>query len=173
MRPGLSLPAVLLFVLALLTAVDQRPSRGEVSPADSSRMEFDFWIGDWDLSWADGGKGTNRISKRLDDRVVIEEFDGAPGTPLKGMSVSVFDTLLWKWRQVWVDNSGGYLDFIGGRVDGKMVLQRSAEREGKPILQRMVWYGIARDSLEWNWERSEDGGGTWTVLWKIHYRRKG
>ncbi len=40
------------------------------------------------------------------------------------------------------------------------------------VLQRMVWYDIMQDSLQWNWERSEDKGKTWTVLWKIKYTRK-
>jgi hypothetical protein len=36
----------------------------------------------------------------------------------------------------------------------------------------MVWYNIASDQLDWNWERSEDEGTTWTILWQIHYQRK-
>jgi hypothetical protein len=53
-----------------------------------------------------------------------------------------------------------------------MVLQRTATINGKQMLQRMVWYEIMKDSLQWNWERSEDAGKNWTVLWKIKYTRK-
>ncbi len=28
------------------------------------------------------------------------------------------------------------------------------------------------DSLDWSWERSDDGGKSWKVLWRIHYERK-
>ena len=44
--------------------------------------------------------------------------------------------------------------------------------DGQTFLQRMVWYAITADSLEWNWERSNDDGDTWRVLWQIHYRRQ-
>ncbi|MEP7102255.1 MAG: hypothetical protein ABI781_17230, partial [Burkholderiales bacterium] len=40
---------------------------------------FDFWLGDWQLSWlnADGSKGTgrNRITKILDGAVIQEDFE--------------------------------------------------------------------------------------------------
>jgi len=44
--------------------------------------------------------------------------------------------------------------------------------EGKPIKLRMVWYNIAADELDWNWEKSEDAGQTWAVLWQLHYTRR-
>jgi hypothetical protein len=37
----------------------------------------------------------------------------------------------------------------------------------------MVWHNIGKDSLDWNWERSDDGGRTWKALWKTHYARRG
>ncbi len=137
--------------------------------------QFDFWIGEWDLSWTgeDGTKhnGTNIISKILGDCVIQENFN-APGMSFRGMSVSVFDSKSGKWKQTWVDDAGGYLDFMGEYRDGRMVLQRVADPDGKPFLQRMIWYNISADTLDWNWERSDDNGATWRVLWNIHYSRK-
>ena len=134
--------------------------------------QFDFWLGDWDLTWGEAGKGTNRITAVLDNRVIQEQFDGTPSTPLQGLSVSTYNTQLGKWQQTWVDNSGSYLDFVGEFADGKMVLSREAVLEGKPIQQRMVWHNITELALDWNWERSEDGGETWQVMWHIRYQRK-
>jgi hypothetical protein len=37
---------------------------------------------------------------------------------------------------------------------------------------RMVFFNIGEIELDWQWERSEDGGENWNVLWRIHYRRK-
>ena len=55
-----------------------------------------------------------------------------------------------------------------------MELWRGAtDKNGQPILQRMLFYNIRADSLDWNWERSDDGGQTWKTLWKIHYERAG
>ena len=89
-----------------------------------------------------------------------------------GVSVSTFNPALGKWQQTWVDNSGGYLDFTGEFVDGKMILSREAIVQEKPIKQRMVFYNIAENELDWNWERSNDDGETWQVVWHIHYQRK-
>ena len=138
--------------------------------------QFDFWLGEWDVWWrepdSDVTGGTNRIERSFDGHVIVEHFDGQPGTPLQGMSVSVFDIRTGKWYQTWVDNAGGYLDFSGAFSDGKMILSREAEIDGKPIKQRMVWFDIQPDSLHWNWERSGDGGATWAVVWAITYKRR-
>jgi hypothetical protein len=56
------------------------------------------------------------------------------------MSVSTFVTRAGKWKQIWVDNKGGYLDFVGECKDGKMILSREADApDSANILQRMVW----------------------------------
>ena len=47
----------------------------------------------------------------------------------------------------------GHLDEKWTVWDGRMTLSRSAEREGRAFLQRMVWYNVSADSLDWNWER--------------------
>jgi hypothetical protein len=35
----------------------------------------------------------------------------------------------------------------------------------------MRWENIERDSFDWSWQRSEDGGDTWRSLWEIEYTR--
>ena len=88
------------------------------------------------------------------------------------MSVSAYDAERGRWCQTWVDNSGSYLDFTGTFEDGKMILSRDAIVRGEACKQRMVWYNIEASQLDWNWERSDDGGITWRVLWQIHYQKK-
>lgn len=139
-------------------------------PAETS--QFDFWLGTWDLTWGDGLRGSNRIERALDGHVVRENFDGRPGTPLQGLSVSTYDAASGLWRQTWVDNAGSYLDFSGGMSGEQMILTREATIDGRPARQRMVWLNIAADSLDWHWDRSEDGGATWQTLWALHYERK-
>ena len=142
----------------------QQPQYGCDSVASK---QFDFWVGNWEFS-GQAGKGVNRISKILDNCVVHENFEGAP---LKGQSFSSFDRATKKWKQTWVDNTASYLDFTGGFADGKMILAREFETNGKKISQRMVWFDIQPDQFQWNWERSDDGGQTWKVLWHIDYKR--
>jgi hypothetical protein len=159
--------------LILFTAFAQENETQKEPPCSSPEAaQFDFWVGKWNLTWGDNGKGTNSIKKIMDGCVVQENFDGTPSIQLKGMSVSTFSKQLGKWQQTWVDNSGGYLDFIGEFQDGKMILSRDFVKDGKKFMQRMVWYNISENEFDWNWERSDDNGQTWNVLWKIHYKRK-
>ncbi len=134
--------------------------------------QFDFWLGDWDVSWGDGQQGTNRIDKILEGKVIREQFDGNPAMAFRGMSLSVYDARREQWRQTWVDIEGTYWAFRGGFEDGRMILSTEEVVEGKDVLLRMVFYDIAADELEWSWERSDDGGESWQQKWHIHYRRK-
>jgi hypothetical protein len=131
--------------------------------------QFDFWLGEWDCTWGEDGRGTNHVLKIMDKRIIQENFS-APD--LKGMSVSVYDPERRLWCQTWVDNNGSYLDFTGRFEEGRMTLSRDAIVRGEACKQRMVWYNIETDQFHWNWERSDDGGETWRLLWRIEYRRK-
>jgi hypothetical protein len=142
---------------------------------DEKAKQFDFWVGDWDLTWGENGRGRNIISKILDEKVIQEQFTSLPDDdtpPFVGLSLSVFNAQTDQWQQTWVDNQGGYLDFKGGMVGDKMILSRPAIIKGQAVQQRMVWHNIQADALDWSWERSDDDGQTWQVLWAIHYERR-
>jgi hypothetical protein len=140
--------------------------------------QFDFWVGEWEASWdknasMPAGKGANHITKGFDGCVIEEQFDGVQAIGLRGMSVSTYVPQAQQWKQTWVDNQGGYLDFSGGFKDGQMILVREATGpQGKKFHQRMVWKNITKQKFDWSWEASRDGGQTWTVNWAIVYTRK-
>lgn len=132
--------------LAALTAHAQ-PATAYGCNSSESR-QFDFWIGDWELSYVEDGKpgkSRNRVTTILDGCVVLEEFSGSPGTKLDGKSFSTFDRASKTWKQTWVDNTASYLDFSGGMSDGKMILAREAVQK--------------------------DGGKTWATQLEIDYKR--
>lgn len=145
---------------------------------EPQQKQFDFWLGDWNLTWPSQNSGetvhgANSIKRVLDGCVIEENFDGGTVLGLRGLSVSRFEPRSGKWKQTWVDNQGGYLDFTGEFKDGQMVLQREGARpDGSKVLQRMVYKNITEAEFDWSWERSLDGGKTWQVLWPIHYKRK-
>jgi hypothetical protein len=169
-----------LLVLFLSIAAFSRPTTQPSVPdpcTTAEQKQFDFWIGDWNLTWpgqgaGETGHGTNSIKRILDGCVVQESFSEEGSTPLRGTSVSIFDGTAGKWKQTWVDNQGSYLDFVGELKDGQLILQREATKNGTTIIQRMVWKNITANELDWSWEASQDGGKTWQVKWPIHYKRK-
>ena len=164
--------SALAFTLSSCDSSSMNDRHAPSAPHGNSR-QFDFWLGEWDLTWPNGGQGENIVTLELDSSVVQEAFNGQPAIQLIGRSVSVFVPRENLWKQTWVDNQGGYLDFTGGLVEERMILSRAAvNQEGGQIIQRMVWYNITSDSLNWNWERSNDSGKSWEILWQIHYKRK-
>ncbi len=175
------LTLVLLIVVPQSMPADESTGTGTAAPAEKGpppcsapgAREFDFWIGDWELSW-EAGHGTNRVEKILGGCVIHEQFDGSGpgGNGLVGRSYSTYSPDRRSWRQTWVDNEGGYLDFDGGMQGDQMVMSRTARRDGETFLQRMVWHNIGADTFDWNCERSDDGGKTWKPVWKVHYTRR-
>ena len=173
--------AVLILLFSATTVLSQQ-SATPASPSNpctaAQQKQLDFWVGEWELTWpgekaGETGHGTNSIRRILDGCVVQETFSGGDSMHLRGSSVSIFDSTAGKWKQTWVDNEGGYLDFVGELKDGQMMLQREAVRhEGTKVLQRMVFKNIDANELDWSWEASRDGGKTWQVQWPIHYKRK-
>ena len=149
------------------TAAPPLPATAQLDAA----RQFDFWVGEWDLSWGDGETGTNSVYLDLADRVVVESFDARPTMDYQGISHSVYDRASACWKQTWVDTEGNYLDFVGGYSEGVMELRREALFEGRVAVFRMRWFDIEPDSLSWAYERSDDGGESWTSVWAIAYRR--
>lgn len=139
---------------------------------------FDFWIGKWEVSWEEGdgsGRGTNQIEKTLDGTVIRENFRILEGrnAGFKGTSISVYQPRFERWKQAWADNNGGYFDFTGKIEGDKRIFQSGTfeRQDGSQFTQRMVFYNITEDSMTWDWESSTDGGETWTLNWRIFYKR--
>ena len=146
--------------------------------AQEEANAFDFWVGNWALTWDEGnsrvGRATNHIVKILDDKVIQENFEISEGSQkgFKGTSISVYNPKTKSWHQAWADNQGAYFDFTGDiEGDRKIFKTRMIERDGRKIIQRMVFYDIRKESMMWDWESSGDGGESWKLLWRINYKK--
>ncbi len=171
-----SLPVSVCFGTALLALTTFVSSAGAQTPAACSSEEYrqlDFWLGSWNLTWTptgagDTGKGSNDITLTLADCVVQESFKGG-GTI--GHSVSMYHAPPKKWRQTWVDNTGGYYALVGGPDEEGFRLDMTRISDKSPYM-RMIWRNIEKDSMDWHWQRSQDKGSTWEDSWVIHYVRQ-
>lgn len=168
MKTTTRLTAIVAAALSVSTQAQTQPPAPGCTSEESKRL--DFWVGNWEATHS-GGKSSNRITKVLGGCVVLKGFRGMPGTNLDGMSVSTFDPATRRWRQTWVDNTGAYLDFNAATVDGSMAFERSLEKDGKRIRQRMVFRDVKADSFQWDWQRSDDDGANWKTTWQIAYKR--
>ena len=139
--------------------------------------QFNFWIGDWNLTWSDTLHGTNRVEKIFGNCTVQENFTD-PNTHYFGKSWSVYNTNYKTWEQTWVDSQGGFIYLTGGMKADSMILVTNEKnvpvqisRTGK-MINRMVYYHITPSSFDWSWQSSTDGGISWQSNWLIHYKRK-
>jgi len=169
---------LLWYLLAPASALPQESAAAQPAVPPPCRSpearQFDFWVGEWDLTWSDSGRGENIITLELDSCVVEENFTTlGDDQPFRGNSVSVYNVKTGKWHQTWVDSRGGHYDLEGGMVGDRMILQCDARTAGgTPYLLRMVFANITGNALDWTWERSDDEGANWRELWKIHYARR-
>jgi hypothetical protein len=164
--------AIFFFLFVVTSPYSPAQNQNPCAPETS---QFDFWVGKWNVEWTnqDGttGEGTNQINSILKGCVVEENFDATDALNFAGKSFSVYNPNKNIWQQTWVDDQGGYMVFNGGMSEDKMILSRKITRQEKELIQRMVFYNISENELDWNWESSDDNGETWKLNWKIHYTR--
>ena len=61
----------------------------------SINHEFDFWLGEWELTWGEDDHGTNHIKRIMEGAVIHENFESEG---YQGMSVSVFSKEDGHWH---------------------------------------------------------------------------
>jgi len=140
--------------------------------ASPEHHQFDFWIGEWEVSLPNGARaGANLIQPILDGCVVHESWTGAKGG--KGQSFNAYDATRRVWHQTWVSDQGDLL-ILEGRFDqGKMILVgEKRDSGGAKRLERITWQETAPGEVRQLWDSSTDGGTSWTVQFDGRYRKK-
>ncbi len=158
----------------MATAQTQNSSASQTKPSKPCSMpehrQFDFWIGEWEVTMGGQAAGTNSIQLILGDCVLLENWTGSKGGT--GKSFNLFNSAKGKWQQTWVDNSGNMLELYGEFKDGVMQLVGENARNGKKTLQRITWKALDKDQVRQHWEQSQDDGKTWTTAFDGLYTRK-
>ena len=165
----------LLFFLMPLVALAQEagPAVSPAGPCNAPEYhQFDFWIGDWNVTAGEQAAGTNSIHPVHGGCALQENWQGAGAGGISGSSFNIYDQATGKWHQTWVDASGTLLQLDGGLVDGSMVLSgpRPAQN-GSTALHRISWTPNADGSVRQLWEASQDDGGSWSVLFDGLYMK--
>ena len=182
MRSSILLAAVLSVVAS--SAHAQTPT-GSVPPPLPPRAcltsgeahKFDFWIGEWDVTpWQVRAPtpaqqaGTSSVYSILSHCVISENWKGARG--IEGKSYNFYDPNVKHWRQVWISETGGVLDYTGDFSDGAMrFLGWTLNPKGDRVEQRLTFFAIAKDTVRQLFETSSDGGKTWTPGFDGRYVR--
>jgi hypothetical protein len=142
--------------------------------------QFDFWIGNWDVTPFQVPPaanppllGTNRIELLLEQCLLMENWQGGGVAPSAGKSMNFWDQNRGKWRQVWIADGGGSLDYTGEFRDGAMRFEGwSLTPAGQRVLQKLTFFPISTDTVRQLFETSADSGKTWQPGFDGRYVRR-
>lgn len=162
---------ILLLGFTSVAASENLPATPVNSCTTAEHQQFDFWLGDWDVTANNKPAGENRISKVFGGCALAENWTSASSN-FSGGSYNIYDQSRKRWHQSWVDSSGTLLQLEGGLVSGVMVLQGvTTDKNGKPIQQRISWSQNPDGSVRQLWQ-SRIENNNWQTVFDGHYRRK-
>ncbi|MBI3787179.1 MAG: hypothetical protein HY276_02885 [Ignavibacteriales bacterium] len=152
-------------------------SQGQQRPqspclTSSEFRQLDFWIGEWEVHNPKGQLvGTSSVQLILGKCVIFENWTGAKGGT--GKSFNVYNAVMNKWQQFWVDASGTVVVFSGEFKDGAMRYESvQATKNGGKILGKMTYFPLPEGKVRQLWEQSNDEGKTWTTNFDGVYSAK-
>jgi hypothetical protein len=140
----LTSPAVLAPPSASLVPLDRfgigQGGRGTACRAAEYR-QFDFWVGNWDITNALGGPaGGSIVSSTLGGCAVLENFMGGAGR-----SLNAYDDATGTWNQFFVSAGGGVLLLRGGFRSDSMIL---TEQRGPVVNDVWTWTTLPNGSVK-------------------------
>lgn len=135
--------------------------------------DFDFWIGEWDVSTADGTQvGTNSIQPAESGCILLEHWTNSGGGT--GMSVNYLDKSTDQWVQIWNSEGGSQINIRGGLTDEGMLLEGYLHTisAGTTVPFRGLWTLLPDGRVRQYFEQSNDDGETWVPWFEGFYTRK-
>lgn len=181
------LGAVLLVALPG-TLAQEEMAEGELPSPPDEMQQLDWFIGKWDVVsrylTADGEWVEDHLTTEhtyiLGGHVIFEHFGGPLfQMPFEAWSLRKFNPNTSMWEQRWVDvTPSGFADWTGS-WDGEAgtftgYANRTLNEDGTPqeTAAREVFSNITDEGFAWEYQRTEDGGQTWTATWTLDYTRR-
>ena len=182
--PGLA--ASILFLISLAAgglahkSALSRMSAQQPSAERDGQHDFDPLIGKWKYhlkrrmhpltgssTWVEG-EGKGACFKIWDGGAQLDTIavDGPTGH-IEGLTLRSYNPQSHQWRLYWANRKNGILDppQIGEFKSGRGEFFAQDTINGRTILIRYVWTGLATQSPHFEQSFSEDGGKTWEANW--------
>jgi hypothetical protein len=135
-------------------------------------MEFDFWIGEWEVFNQQGQKvGENHIQKKMRDCLIIENWKSVRGS--MGTSMNYYDPSSDSWKQNWIDENGQIIWYSGNVRDNAMYFEGELiDHKGKIENARVILKLLPNGNVHHLIEHSKDSGKTWYTWFDGTYVKK-
>jgi hypothetical protein len=153
-------------LLAALNAAAQTTTGGPPPPRCSTaeHRQFDFWLGEWDVTQNGKLAGRNSIHSILDGCAISEQWSGTGG--LKGSSLNFYNTETKRWQQTWIDSRGQSLALEGNLQAEGMVLESAGMKGSR---HRITWTPMPDKTVRQFWQVQEAPGSDWKTLFDGKY----
>jgi hypothetical protein len=165
--------SVLSLILRLTVVVPAAASAQNASgcAADPQRHQFDFWIGEWNVTTKEGHKvGTSKIESISGGCAILENWTAGRGG--SGKSINAYNPTLQQWQQYWVGSDGGILDYQRSEFDGKSMIFLITDASKPSDRQRLTFTPQDEKTVRQHSEKSTDGGATWVTQYDFYYHHR-
>ncbi|HKD10740.1 MAG TPA: hypothetical protein VKE50_01645 [Thermoanaerobaculia bacterium] len=172
---------------ALIVATCAMPAAGEITPGPAPTTpperdgshDFDPLLGKWKYhlrrlvnpltgskTWIDL-EGTGVCRPIFDGAQIDQIVVDGDGTHIEGLTLRTYNPQSHQWSLYWANRKVGKLDVpqIGQFKEGHGEFYAQDILNGKAILIRFDWTGLATKSPHFEQAFSADGGKTWEVNW--------
>jgi len=152
-------------------AEDSKPACHSVA-----HSEFDFWLGSWEVSNADGSNAGHNTIEKIQDNCVLRETWRSANAVFTGTSYNFYNQQTKQWEQLWLDNKGGRLKLTGNKR-GKQMILRTQERvddDQRRYFHRITWTANDNGSVRQLWEtisQTKSAGKTTKVVFDGLYKK--
>ncbi|MDX1569967.1 MAG: tetratricopeptide repeat protein [Xanthomonadales bacterium] len=154
-----------------IAALEQIQAARYPCQADERHHAFDFWIGEWEVTQNGQFAGTNKIQPILGHCAIFEQWTGANGG--EGKSFNYYDPGYDRWRQIWISDSGSFIEFTGEARDGGVFYTAETidPTDGSRTDHKFQFTRNDDGTVRQFWQTSTDGGTTWNTIWDGRYER--
>lgn len=135
--------------------------------------QFDFWLGQWDITEAGGPAGTNVVEPLLGGCAIRENYLDPDGGSV-GTSLNSYDADTKQWRQTWVADYGTDYRMAGGLdASGTMVLtgERINALNGRLLIDTWKWTPIDGNTMVQTGRITVPATGRDEQFWNGEYHR--
>lgn len=165
---------LVFFLLSLVLNMFELQAQQTACPCCTENHNgFDFWIGEWTVTTANGNTaGTSKITE-IENGCVIKENWTSAQDGYTGTSYNFYNTALERWEQLWIDNQGQHLKLKGQKSGNQMILSsdRFKDKEGNWNINRITWTANENGTVRQLWQVLQDNKVV-QVLFDGMYKRK-
>jgi hypothetical protein len=139
--------------------------------AAAERHQFDFWIGDWDVTTQGGTSvGSSVIQSVSGGCALLENWTSNRGG--HGKSLNTYNPARHEWQQFWIGQDGGVGEYRSSEFDGKSLAFFIKDDADSLAVQRLTFTPIDSATVRQHSEASKDGGKNWKTQYDFYYHRK-